>query len=198
MSNPIPPRPQNESLAAIVSARLARLLASRSDALGRLSELTGIDAADLEKIETGAATPTIGDLWKIANALGVPFGRLVATKERQGVLVLRKGEPGRLQSSGGKFTSRALFPYDYQRPVEFYQVEIAPGHIERAEAHGPGARENLVVAKGSVEIVVGREAPVRLEEGDAIVFLADVPHSYGNPGDSPALLHLVMSYEAAS
>jgi hypothetical protein len=37
-----------------------------------------------------------------------------------------------------------------------------------------------------------------LDEGDAVDFLADVPHSYRNLGVVPAVLYLVMSYEAAA
>ena len=72
---------------------------------------------------------------------------------------------------------------------------IGANRIERAEAHAPGTKENIVVAKGSVEIIVGKEPAVQLDEGDAIDFLADVPHSYRNLGVVPAVLYLVMSYE---
>ncbi|BGE87806.1 MULTISPECIES: cupin domain-containing protein [Methylosinus] len=92
--------------------------------------------------------------------------------------------------------SRALYPYDWRRPVEFYHLTIAPSHIERSEAHAPGAKEDLVVARGSIEIVVGREPAVQLDEGDAVDFVAAVPHSYRNLGVVPAV-YLVMSYADA-
>ncbi len=57
--------------------------------------------------------------------------------------------------------------------VEFYELRLAPLHREDAEAHAPGTRENLVVAKGSVEIVAGSDRPVPLNEGDATLFDAD-------------------------
>ena len=34
----------------------------------------------------------------------------------------------------------------------------------------------------------------RLEKGDAILFEADVPHTYRNPGETDALMYLVMTY----
>jgi quercetin dioxygenase-like cupin family protein len=73
-------------------------------------------------------------------------------------------------------------------------LRIAPLHREAAEAHPPGTRENLVVAKGSVEIISGSERPVTLNEGDAILFEADVPHSYSNLGTEEAIVFLVMTY----
>jgi quercetin dioxygenase-like cupin family protein len=81
-----------------------------------------------------------------------------------------------LTSSQGQFTSRALFPFEGGRSVEFYELRIAPLHRETAEAHAPGTRENLFVATGVVEITVGLEKPLTLAEGDAILFEADVPH----------------------
>ncbi len=66
--------------------------------------------------------------------------------------------------------------------------------MANSEAHGPGTLESLVVVRGHIEIVVGKEPPQRLEEGDAMVFEGDVPHSYRNLGSVEALLYLVMSY----
>ncbi len=194
---PIKPRRYSpDQLAATVADRLKRLIAGKGRSFERLAELSGIDTNELLRIEAGVAAPTLGHLWRIANALGVPFGSLVASKERRGVLVIRKNEPQIVGSADRNFLSRPLFPYDCQRPVEFYHVVVGPSHIERAEAHAPGTKENIAVAQGSMEIIVGKEPPVQLDEGDAVDFLADVPHSYRNLGVVPAVLYLVMSYEA--
>ena len=40
--------------------------------------------------------------------------------------------------------------------------------------------------EGSVEIRPGRERPHLLDTGDAILFEADVPHSYRNTGETVA------------
>ncbi|HEY8074251.1 MAG TPA: cupin domain-containing protein, partial [Labilithrix sp.] len=53
--------------------------------------------------------------------------------------------------------------------------------------------ENLVVAHGQLELVIGSETH-RLGEGDAIVFEADVPHSYVNAGSGECVMYLVMTY----
>lgn len=185
----------SDRLVVTVAERLKRLISRKGRSLEKLSELSGIETDELSSIKEGTASPTIGHLWRIANALGVPFGSLVASKERSGVLVIRNSEPRVIGSRDGGFLSRPLFPYDCHRAVEFYQITLAPGHIERAEAHSPGTKENLVVAKGLVEITVGKESPEQLQEGDAIDFLADVPHSYKNLGDTPAIFYLVISYD---
>ena len=183
-----------EKLGAIVAERLQRLITRKGRSYERVAALSGLDVAELRRIGRGEDTPTIAHLWRIANALGVPFGSLIASKESSSLLVMRKIETPALRSGDGGFVSRALYPYDSQRPVEFYQVTIGPSHIERSEAHAPGTKETLVVAQGSIEVVVGREPSVQLDEGDAVDFLADVPHSYRNLGVVPAAIYLVMSY----
>jgi len=187
-------RPPIEKLGAIVAERLQRLINRKGRTFEKIADLSGLDVAELRRIGRGEDPPTIAHLWRIANALGVPFGSLIASKESSSLLVMRKMEAQPLRSGDGGFLSRTLYPYDSHRPVEFYHVTIGPSHIERSESHPPGTKETLVVAKGSIEVVVGREPPVQLDDGDAVDFLADVPHSYRNLGVVPAAIYLVMSY----
>lgn len=178
----------------IVGRNLRRLRVRQGHSLERLAKQSGVSRAMLGQIETGKSAPTIVLLWKVANALGVPLAALIAWDDGHGTLVLRRGDAKLLSSSQGQYTSRALFPFDAERQVEFYELRLAPLHRENAEAHAPGTRENLVVARGTVEIVAGSERPVTLSEGDAILFEADVPHSYRNLGAEEAVIYLVMRY----
>lgn len=181
-------------LPAILGKNLRRLRTRRGYSLERLAKLSGVSRAMLGQIETGKSTPTISLLWKVATALDVPFANLLATQPTHGTAVLRREEAKLLSSSDGRFTSRALFPFDHERRVEFYELRLAPNHRENADAHAPGTKENLVVVRGAVEITTARERPIMLGEGDAIVFEADVKHSYRNLGSTEAVLYLVMTY----
>lgn len=147
----------------------------------------------LGQIELNQSTPTIGVLWKVARALNVPFSALITEPNENKVRLLAAKEARILTSHDGAFKSRALFPFDEPRRVEFYELRLAPGAAERAEPHPPGTSENLVLARGSVEIRVGNEQH-RLEPGDAIQFVADVSHEYGNTGQEEAVMYLVMTY----
>lgn len=184
-------------LPLIVGRNLRRLRVRQGHSLERLAKQSGVSRAMLGQIETGKSVPTIGLLWKIAVALGVPFASLIAAEDAGGTLVLRRANAKLLSSNQGQFTSRALFPFDSERKVEFYELRLAPLHRENADAHAPGTRENLVVARGAVEITSGSGRPVALSEGDAILFEADVPHSYRNLGTEEAILFLVMTYVEA-
>jgi quercetin dioxygenase-like cupin family protein len=147
----------------------------------------------LGQIELGQSAPTINVLWKIARALEVTFSALISTRTQTGALVLRSTESKILTSKDRTFSSRALFPFDEPRRVEFYELRLAAGSVEDADAHPPGTSENLVCTAGTVEIDVGGDTH-KLEAGDSILFEADTPHAYRNVGRVEAVMYLVMTY----
>ncbi|GIW43903.1 MAG: hypothetical protein KatS3mg077_1185 [Candidatus Binatia bacterium] len=147
----------------------------------------------LGQIELQRSTPTINILWKIARALNVPFSALISEQTQARTRVLAARQAKILTSADGKFSSRALFPFDRPRKAEFYELRLAPRAAELAEPHPPGTVENLVVSRGLVDICVGGESH-RLASGDAILFEADRPHEYRNPGNEEAVMYLVMTY----
>jgi transcriptional regulator with XRE-family HTH domain len=181
-------------LAPVVGANLRRIRSERNLSLEALARLSGVSRAMLGQIELGQSVPTINVLWKIARALELPFSALITTtKTATGTRVLSKKKTKRLTSHDGSFSSRALFPMDEPRRVEFYELDLQGHATEDADAHAPGTRENLVVVKGEIEIAIGDETH-RLSTGDSILFEADAPHSYRNVGDDDARMYLVMTY----
>lgn len=183
-----------DDLAGLVGTNLRRIRTRRGLSLERFAKLSGVSRAMLGQIENGKSVPTIKILWKIAQSLSVPFASLIATAGIGSLVVLREQEAKVLTSSQGRFTSRALFPFDSDRRTEFYKLTLAGRHTERAEAHSPGTRENIVVVRGTVEIAVDKQPAIVLSEGDAVLFDADVPHRYRNLGSDEAELYLVMTY----
>lgn len=185
--------PESADLAPVVGKNLKRLRTERGLSLERLAQSSGVSRAMLGQVELGQSAPTINVLWKMARALDVPFSALITTSATSGVKVLRSDAAKRLMSSDGSFQSRALFPFDEPRRVEFYELKLNPRGVEKADAHAPGTTENLVVARGAVEILVGTQKH-QLHTGDAILFEADQPHEYRNAGVGEAVLYLVMTY----
>lgn len=180
-------------LAPVVGGNLRRLRTKRGLSLERLSQLSGVSRAMLGQIELGQSAPTINVLWKIARALEVTFSALISSRTQSGALVLRSDEAKILTSKDRSFSSRALFPFDEPRRVEFYELRLAGGGTEIADAHAPGTSENLVCTAGTVEIDVAGETH-RLAAGDSILFEADAPHAYRNPAKAEAVMYLVMTY----
>lgn len=187
---------EGESIPSI-GDNLRKLRVERNLSLDALAQMSGVSRAMLGQIELKRSVPTITVLWRIAKALELPFSSLMREPEEKGPAILRRSAARFLTSADGSFRSRALFPADRQRFVEFYEVRLSPGAIEEAAAHPLGTIENIVIAKGSLEVTAGGE-PVPLATGDALVFRADVPHIYHNPGASEVVVYMVITYAQRS
>ncbi len=182
-----------ENLTGIVAENVKRLRFDMDLSLDKLAALSGVSKAMLSQIEQARSAPSINVLWKIARALDVPFAALISKRSDVNLQKLPKDEMKVLSSQKGNFTSKALFPFDDPRRVEFYELTFAPGSVEKAVAHPPGTSENLVIAQGKLEIEAADEK-VELAEGDAIYFIADIPHVYRNTGTKECKAYLVMTY----
>jgi rhodanese-related sulfurtransferase/transcriptional regulator with XRE-family HTH domain len=183
-------------LDAVVGANMRELRAKRGLSLDVLAGLSGVGRQTLGQIELGRTVPTVATIWKIARAFEVPFSAFLARPVDRQTRVLHQAKAKRLISADGRFSSRALFLPGDAGKVEFYELWLAGHGREDAEPHAPGTREHLIVTSGRLVLDVGDET-FELGRGDAIVFTADVPHSYVNPAGEECWMNLVMTYATA-
>jgi transcriptional regulator with XRE-family HTH domain len=189
-----PPSPDSDGIGPVLAGNLKALRQERNLSLDELAQRTGVSRAMLHQIESGRSVPTINVAWKISQGLHVPFSRLIQERQTATTRLLPAAEAKVLSNAARTFSSRALFPLDGPRTVEFYELLIQPGGSEVAEPHAPGTGEHLVLVRGTVEVEVAGEKHL-LRPHDALWFKADVPHAYRNIGlVGDALLYLVMTY----
>ncbi|MET0284737.1 MAG: XRE family transcriptional regulator [Polyangiales bacterium] len=178
----------------MVAKNLRRLRTNKGFSLEKLARASGVSRAMLSQIELSRSAPTINTLWRIASALGIPFSALLGASDELQPTVLRSEGAARLSSADGSFQSRPLFPFGQgPRKSEFYELRLAGHGRELAVAHPPGTVENLVVASGRLLLEAGGSR-YALDASDAIVFQADVAHSYVNPDATECVMFLVMTY----
>lgn len=185
--------PDDKQFARIIGANLRRLRSQNNLSLEKLARAARVSRAMLGQIELGQSVPTVTVLARIADAFSLPITAFVGERGEPNVTLLPASDTKLLRSVDGTFVSRALFPFNGSRRVEFYELRLAPGCNETSEAHASGTSENLVVAQGEVEVDVGADVH-RLVAGDAIFFSADAPHGYRNGGAVEAIAYLVMTY----
>ena len=178
-----------------ISINLKRLRTRQGHSLERLAKLSGVSRAMLSQIETGKSVPTISLLLKVANALGVPIANLARSRRPHGQpscfprRAPRRFCPATDASPRARcFRTKATAAPNSTSCVS--RVSIAKW---RHRKHA-GTKENIVVVEGRIELAVGNEAPVVLPQGDAVLFHADVPHSYRNLDAKEAVLHVVVMY----
>jgi len=172
-----------DDLARLVGERLRAARQERALSLGALAEAARVGKGSLSEIENGVRNPTLGTLYALAGALGVPLATLIA--DRPGVRVASPGIEARLLD-----VSRDTGPGGGQT-VEVYRLRIEPGHDHRSPAHGPGVTEHLLVTSGRARVGrLGQEAEIG--PGQAAQWASDVPHGYAALGPDPVESVLVI------
>jgi rhodanese-related sulfurtransferase/transcriptional regulator with XRE-family HTH domain len=180
-------------LDAAVGVNMRALREQKGLSLDQLARMTGLSRTLLGQIELSKTPASVSTVWRIAQAFDVHFSAMLATKQPMTNQVLRGAGAKRLVSPDGRYSSRALYPLGEKPDAEFYELFLSAHSREDAQAHKPGTRENLIVTAGRLELKVG-EQTFELDKGDAVVFAADVPHSYINPGAVDCWMYLVMTY----
>ncbi len=189
--------PTGDQLGAVevaqrVGENLRQLRRKRDLSLDELAQRTGVSRAGLSQIETRKTNPTLGVLWKIAAGLGVPFAELLGEAQPQ-ISVLRRKDVPVLRSADRLLESRPLMPSTASNQVEAYELRLAARARHASDSHGAGTRELVAVITGTLRLTAGDRAET-LEAGDSMLFNANVPHVYENPGDTVARYHDLIIY----
>lgn len=159
-----------------VSLSLARVRKSRGLSLSGLAETSGIGKATLSGIEAGRGNPTIETVWRLAHALGVPFGELISQEQDQSV-----------ESSATGVSVRLINKQSSPFVIETYVMDLAPHTRRTAEAHMPGVKENVVVLKGRA-LTGPQSEPVFLTAGKSCSFASDTPHLYQSLDEQTSMM----------
>lgn len=157
--------------------------------LAQASDLTGVSKAMLGQIERGESSPTLVTLWKLARGFHLPLSAFIDGFEADA--------PGPAPQSRVHFDESIsfdrLFAYDPAFGSESFLIHLRPGQTHVSHPHDTGVVEDIVVTRGVVELELAG-IWTRYEEGQAVRFNADQPHSYRNPGETPAQFHNTLHY----
>ena len=168
-----------DELTQLVGGRVRAARRERGLSVGALAAAAQVGKGSLSEIENGTRNPTLGTLYALAGALGVPLATLIA--DRPGVRIASPGVTARLLD-----VSR-----DGGQTVEVYRLSLAPGVDYHSPAHGPGVAEHLLVTAGRAR--VGRPGEeTEIGPGQAAHWISDVPHSYTALGPDPVESLLVI------
>src|SRR5947209_6469378 len=141
-----------DDLARLVGERLRAARQEHGLSLGALAEAAHVGKGSLSEIENGVRNPTLGTLYALAGALGVPLATLIA--DRPGVRVASPGIEARLldvSHDGGPDPGPGPGAGGGQT-VEVYRLRLEPGRFHRSPAHGPGVVEHLPVTSGRARV----------------------------------------------
>jgi transcriptional regulator with XRE-family HTH domain len=145
-----------------VGQRLQALRKAQRLSLDELSRRAGVSKSMLSDVERNQANPTVAVVWRLAQALGVSLGDLLAEGETvpaPAITVLPAHAAPLIRSPDGLCELRILGPLDLAGRIEWYELTVQPGGELVSEAHEGGTREHLTVLGGSLTVSCGGEVP---------------------------------------
>src|SRR5688572_23888344 len=169
--------------------------------LVELGKHTGLSPAMLSKIERGQLFPTLPTLLRIALVFGVGLEHFfVDGEERPMVAVVRKRDRLRMPDRPGAVAPAYFFEsLDYpvtDRKLQAFYVEF-PEPLKASEPHRHDGAELIYVLKGRLVVNVDGDETA-LDEGDAMYFDTEVPHSYCREGPLPCAAIVAVAPESKS
>ena len=170
------PSDGTESWEQLLARNLSRFRSERALTTSKLATSAGLARATVVNLQNGSGNPTVETLWSLASALNIPMADLLMPTEGpfSPVTVHRAASQPGLPVACGIFRLAIRLS---QAGVEVWVGDLRRGLDHESDAHGSNTREHIVVVHGRIEAGPD-DALVVLEEGDAIEFVADVPHRY--------------------
>jgi transcriptional regulator with XRE-family HTH domain len=172
-----------------LTTRVAREIRAHREARGLSLTATatraGLSKTILATIESGAGNPSLETLGRIARALNVSVGTLLAEDDPVRSQLIRRAD-GEWFSFESGIRGRLIHVDGRERRLEALEMRLEPGMHYRSRAHAPGTEELVICLDGT--LTLGPEGhEERLGEGDALQFAADIAHSYRSDDGCVAL-----------
>ena len=178
-----------------IGPRVRALREAMDLSLRDLADRSGVSAPMLSQVERGETSPTLQIASRIAAGLELRLSQLLRLDEQGVVSIVRAGERRRGGGTSGHAFEILTPPLPGQR-AELSRHVLAAGAQTGGKGdppmHEPGSREIALVEGGTVVLHVDG-ATHELNEGDSVVFDADLPHHFENPGPGEAALLAVVS-----
>ena len=162
-----------------ISKNLKRIRTSHGMSLDAAAEQTGVSKSMLYQIEQGEANPSINVLGKIASGLRIEFTELIASPPEDSYLV-KISDVFPIKESE-KYTVKTCFPYEDNKKIEIYRIDILPGGVYVSGGHGSGTREYITVLEGVLTVDTGREVQ-DIHPDEIFRFNCEEEHKYINNG----------------
>ena len=182
----------DHNILALLPARLKNARTAQGLSLDALARLSGVSRSMVSQIERGESSPTISTLWNLTRALGIDVAALFEDESEDRIEVMRADAVPVIDSMGEGCRIRILSAPEDAGTHELYEIRLNDGGALVSEAHGRGAREQVTVVGGSVEIRAG-DLSARLEKGDTARYAADQPHAIRAAGSQGAKVILLVT-----
>lgn len=155
----------------------------RNLTLRDLAKNSGCSISFLSQLERDLVSPSVANLKKISDALGITIASLFEDGTGEsGTVVVRKDERFRFSSTASKVIYESLKPRGVNSVLEpLYQI-LDKGAYSGDQSNVHLGEEFVVVMKGQIEIILDGSS-LLLNEGDSAVYNSNIPHRWRNVYD---------------
>lgn len=177
-----------------LGVRLRAVREQRRLSLTQLSEISGIPAATLSRIENSKMSPTAGVLARVMVALDIDWNDLVGPKQlKPGEKLLSYSAPdGGDYSEVRGYTARVLHAHDAAstQPLIF---DIQTRDLSEIGLFGHPGEEFCYVLAGTLVFHAEGQPPRIMPTGSSVLFDSKIPHAYLTAGPGPTKILLVVT-----
>jgi len=168
---------------ALIGRRIRELRKGRDMTLQQLADASGISASMLSLVERGLASPSIGSLIVVAEALGIGTSELLAADDHSDDIVVR-GEDVEPVTTPERVVRRVL-KENHAHGISIAINEYAPGTSSNLTPISHKGFEYGVLLEGALTVMVDGESYL-IRAGDLISYSSERPHRIWNHGDTMA------------
>ena len=180
-----------EAISVDVGGRLRELRQERGLSMRALARMSGLSANALSMIERSRTSPSVSTLYKLATAMGIPITAFFREEPPRNEVVFRKASErtrvpflrGLWEGLGGElFVGR----------VEPFMLTLESGASSGPFGIVHTGHEFVLCVRGQLEYQVENERYL-LEQGDSLLFAAQLRHRWRNPGKTVANVIFVLA-----
>jgi len=177
-----------------LGAKLRILRAERNLSQRSLAEAAGISPNSVSLIERDEISPSVAMLQNLATALHVRVSYFFEDESDQKILLVKANQRSTVNSQGVWIES--IGNRINGQEVEPFLVKLNPqtSSGERQVIHA--GHEVVYCTKGKLEYFIDGTS-YQLDEGDFLIFEANLPHLWRNPFEHPAEFILILQTPGA-
>jgi transcriptional regulator with XRE-family HTH domain len=169
-----------DAVSVDVGQRLRILREERQISMRALARRSGLSANALSMIERGLTSPSVTTLLKLANAMEIPITAFFRQEIPRTPVVLRKAAE-RVRVSIIKGVWEGLGGEAFTGRIEPFMLTLESNANSGTQSLIHTGHEFVFVLRGRLDYVVDGQA-ISLETGDSLIFAANLPHRWRNPG----------------
>jgi transcriptional regulator with XRE-family HTH domain len=174
-----------------VGSRLRTIRAERRLSLRALAYKSGLSANALSNIERGQTSATVGTLYKLAEALGVPITTFFEGVDKGQEIVHRKANQ-RVRVPFARGLWEGMGGESFTEQVEPFMLTLESGATSGPFSISHSGAEFVICLRGQIEYQVKNKIYL-LDVGDSLLFAANLSHRWRNPGSSVTNVLVLLS-----